>query len=105
MKITKLMIALICLVVFCVSAAWAEYKLLLYFGIVFSLFANTSVSVALLGVLLRAPEGYEDTDGFHVRARPRTGESCSPCPTRATNACAENRHRPSFQQPVSVWLP
>ena len=71
MKITKLMIALICLLVFCVSVAWAEYKLLLYSGVVFGLFANTSVLVALLGALLRAPEGYEDTDGFHIRARPR----------------------------------
>jgi hypothetical protein len=71
MKTTKLMIVLICLVVSCVSVAWAEYKLLLYSGVVFGLFANTSVSVALLGALLRAPEGYEDTDGFHVRARPR----------------------------------
>jgi len=74
MKITKLMIALICLVVFCVSVAWAEYKLLLYSGVVFGLFANTSVSVALLGTLLSSPEGYEDAHGFHVRARGRQTE-------------------------------
>ena len=67
----KLMIAFISLVVFCASAVWVEYKLVLHFGILFSLFASMSVSVGLLGALLRAPEGYEDAHGFHVRARRR----------------------------------
>jgi hypothetical protein len=65
----KLIIAFISLIVFCASAVWVEYKLILYFGILFSLFASMSVSVGLLGALLRVPEGYEDAHGFHVRVR------------------------------------
>jgi hypothetical protein len=74
MKTTKLMIALISLVVFGASAAWTEYKLVMHSGIAFSLFASVAVLVALLGTLLRAPEGYEDAHGFHVRARGRQTE-------------------------------
>jgi len=69
MKTTKLMIALISLVVFGASAAWAEYKLVVHFGIAFTLFASVAVLVPLLGAMLRAPEGYKDAHGFHVRAR------------------------------------
>ena len=47
------MIAFISLVVFCASAVWVEYKLVLQFGILFSLFASTSVSVGLF-LALRA---------------------------------------------------
>ena len=65
----KLIIAFISLIVFCASAVWVEYKLVLYFGILFTLFASTSVSIGLFGGLLRAPEAYEDAHGFHVRAR------------------------------------
>src|SRR4029077_921262 len=68
MKTTKLMTALISSVVFAASAAWTEYKLV-HCGIAFSLFAGVAVLVALRGALLRAPEGYEDDDGFHVSAR------------------------------------
>jgi hypothetical protein len=74
MKTTKLMIALISLFVFGASAAWTEYKLVMHSGIDFSLFASVAVLVALLGTLLRAPEGYEDAHGFHVRARGRQTE-------------------------------
>jgi hypothetical protein len=69
MKTTKLMIALISLVVFGASAAWTEYKLVVHSGIASSLFASVAVLVALRGAMLRAPEGYEDARGFHVRAR------------------------------------
>jgi hypothetical protein len=69
MKTTKLMIALISLGVSGASAAWVEYKLVAHFGIAFSLFASVAVLVPLLGAMLRAPEGYEDAHGFHVRAR------------------------------------
>ncbi len=69
MKTTKLMIALISLVVFGASAAWTEYKLVVHSGIAFTLVASVTVLVPLLGAMLRAPEGYEDAHGFHVRAR------------------------------------
>ena len=68
MKTTKLMIVLISSVVFAASAAWTEYKLVLHCGIAFSLFAGVAVLVALRSALRRAPEGYEDDDGFHVSA-------------------------------------
>jgi len=53
MKTMKQKIAFISLVVFCASAVWVEYKLVLQFGILFSLFASTSVSVGLF-LALRA---------------------------------------------------
>jgi hypothetical protein len=69
METTKLMIALTSLVVFGASAAWTDYKLVAHAGIAFSLFASVAVLGSLLGAMLRAPEGYEDAHGFHVRAR------------------------------------
>lgn len=69
MKTTKLTIALIPLVVSGAGAAFTEYKLVVHSGIAFSLFASLAVLVPLLGAMLRAPEGYEDARGFHVRAR------------------------------------
>ena len=36
------------------------------FGILFSFFVNVSASFVLLDALLRAPEGYEDENGFHI---------------------------------------
>ena len=74
MKTTKLLIVLISSVVFAASAAWTEYRLVLHFGIAFSLFAGVAVLVALRGALRRAPEGYEDDDGFHVSARRKQTE-------------------------------
>ena len=68
MKTTKLIIAFLALVVFCASAVWVEYKLVLQLGILFSLFASMSASIGLFAAMLRAPEGYEAADGFHVRA-------------------------------------
>ncbi len=53
MKTIKQMVAFISLVVFCASAVWVEYKLVLQFGILFSFFASTSVSVGLF-LALRA---------------------------------------------------
>ena len=69
MKKAKLVIAVIFLIVLCASAAWAEYKLVMRFGIVFSVFASVSGLFVVLGALLRAPEGYEGENGFHIRAR------------------------------------
>jgi len=47
MKTIKQMVAFISLVVFCASAVCVEYELVLQFGILFSFFASTSVSVGL----------------------------------------------------------
>jgi hypothetical protein len=48
-----------------------EYEMVLRLGSMPILFAAASVLSALLVALLRAPEGYERPDGFHVRARNR----------------------------------
>jgi hypothetical protein len=71
MKIMKLIMGSICLALFCTSAAWVEYKIVLSLGSVLSLFALTSMSAAMLVALLRAPEGCENADGFYGRARKR----------------------------------
>lgn len=69
MKTMKLMMGSICLAVFCASAAWVEFKIVLSLGSVLSLFALTSMSAAMLVALLRAPEGCENADGFCARVR------------------------------------
>jgi hypothetical protein len=63
----KTIMGSICLAVFCTSAAWVEYKIVTSLGSVLSLFALTSMSAAVLVALLRAPEGYENADGFYAR--------------------------------------
>jgi hypothetical protein len=68
MKKTKSVIGFIFLVGVCVTSLWAEYYLAIRFAIMFSVASVFGLSV-LLGALLRAPEGYENENGFHVRAR------------------------------------
>jgi hypothetical protein len=65
MKKGKLAIAFILLAVFYVSVVWAEYNLVMRSGIIFS---ATSIFALLLVLhaLHRAPEGYEDENGFHI---------------------------------------
>ncbi|HYY35557.1 MAG TPA: hypothetical protein VE867_04210 [Candidatus Binatia bacterium] len=60
-------IALIFLAALCASAACVEYDLAMRFGVLFSAFG---LFVLLLSALLRAPEGYEDENGFHIVAQP-----------------------------------
>ena len=67
----KPIIGSICLALFCGGLAWFEYEIVLRLGSMPVLFAVTSVLSALLVALLRAPEGYERPDGFHVRTRNR----------------------------------
>jgi hypothetical protein len=69
MKIMRTILALISLTGFCLGAVWAEYRLVLHFGIVFSVATSASVLVWLLCSLLAAPEGCEEADGFHVQVR------------------------------------
>ena len=68
MKRAGLVIAFIFLVVVGVTAVWAEYKLAMRFGIIFSI-ASVCGLLAIVAALLRAPEGYEDENSFHIRAR------------------------------------
>jgi hypothetical protein len=63
----KLAIAFILLAVFWVSVVWAEYNLAMRSGITFSV-ASVSGLFVLVAALLRAPEGYEDENGFHIGA-------------------------------------
>jgi hypothetical protein len=65
MKKLKLVIAFIFLVL--LSAIWAEG---MCFAFIFSI-AIASVLLAVVGALLRAPEGYENENGFHIRSRRR----------------------------------
>ena len=69
MKRGKLVSAYILLAVLCVSGFWAEYILVMRFGIMFGILAGGCGLFVLLGALLQAPEGYEDENGFHIRAR------------------------------------
>ena len=63
----KLVIVFIFLAIFCVIVVWAEYYLVMRSGITFSV-ASVSGLIVLLSALLRAPEGYEDENGFHFGA-------------------------------------
>jgi hypothetical protein len=67
MEIEKSTIAFVLPAVFYMSVVWAEYNLAMRSGITFSV-ASVSGLLALLGALLRAPEGYEDENGFHFGA-------------------------------------
>jgi hypothetical protein len=75
MKIVKLIMGSMCLALFCTSAAWVEYKIVLSLGSVLSLFPLTSMSAAMLVALLRAPEGCENADGFYARVRKRRSDT------------------------------
>ena len=68
MKKVKSVIGFIFLVGVCVTSLWAEYNLAVRFAIMFSI-ASVAGLLALLGALLRAPEGYENENGFHIRVR------------------------------------
>lgn len=63
MEKAKLAIAFILLTVFSVSAVWAEYNLMMRFGITFSVATVSGLSVLLIA-LLRAPEGSKTRLGF-----------------------------------------
>jgi hypothetical protein len=75
MKIMKLIMGSICLALFCTSAAWVEYKIVLSLGSALSLFALTSMLAAILVALRRAPEGCENADGFYARACKRRSDT------------------------------
>jgi hypothetical protein len=62
----KLVIAFVFLIVVWVSVVSVEYELVVSFGILFNVLVSVFALLALLGALLRAPEGYEDNSGFTV---------------------------------------
>jgi hypothetical protein len=67
MKKAKPVIAFIFLVVACASVAGIEYDLVMGFEMLSSLFASVfGLFVMLLVALFRAPDGYEDENGFHI---------------------------------------
>jgi len=55
------------LVVLCVGVIWAENDLAIRFPLIFSIVSVSSL-LALLHALHRAPVGYENEHGFHIRA-------------------------------------
>jgi hypothetical protein len=63
----KLAIAFFLLAVFYLGVVLAEYNLVTRSGITFSV-VGVSGLIVLLIALLRAPEGYEDKNGFHIGA-------------------------------------
>ena len=67
-RIVKCVIRFIFLVGVCVTSLWAEYNLAVRFAIMVSV-VSVSGLLALLSALLRAPEGYENENGFHIHAR------------------------------------
>ena len=93
MKTMKLIMGSMCLALFCTSAAWVEYKIVLSLGSGLSLFALTSMSAAILVALLRAPEGCENADGFCARVRKRRSRYGSAWPT---HTYGENGHVSDF---------
>jgi hypothetical protein len=67
MKTVKSVIAFVFLIVIWVSATGVEYDLAMHFRILSSV-ASVLALVVLLAGLFRAPEGYEDRNGFHIGA-------------------------------------
>jgi uncharacterized Tic20 family protein len=55
----------------CASVASVEYALMMRFGILFEVLVSVFALFVVLGALLRAPEGYEDENGFHIGALAR----------------------------------
>ena len=73
----KLVIAFVCLIMVSVSVASVEYELVMSFGIPFNLFASVFALFVLLAALLRASEGYEDANGFHIWCASGRRSRCS----------------------------
>jgi hypothetical protein len=63
----KIIAGIICLASFCAGTIWVEYEAISRLGGAFVLIAAASALAVLLAALFRAPEGYEDPDGLHIR--------------------------------------
>ena len=66
MKRAKSVIAFMFPVVLWVSVTSVEYDLVIRLGFLLSALVSILALFVLLGGLFRAPEGYEDQNGFHV---------------------------------------
>jgi hypothetical protein len=72
----KSVIDVVFLIMVWMSVASVEYELVMFFGIFSNLFITVFALFVLLVALFRAPEGYEDENGFHWCAsgrRPAVG--------------------------------
>lgn len=64
----KSVIGFVFLIMLWVSAIGVEYDLLIHIGFLLSVFVMVFALSVVLGALLRAPEGYEDENGFRIGA-------------------------------------
>ncbi len=64
----KSVIGFVFLIMLWVSAIGVEYDLLIHLGFLLSVFVMVFALSVVLGALLRAPEGYEDENGFRIGA-------------------------------------
>jgi hypothetical protein len=67
-KTMKSVIAFVFLIVIWAGATGVEYDLAIHLGFLLSAFASFLTFVVVMGGLFRAPEGYEDENGFHTGA-------------------------------------
>jgi hypothetical protein len=65
MKNAKATIAFVFMVALYAGVSCVEYDLAMHFRILSSV-ASVLALVVLMGGLFRAPEGYEDQNGFHI---------------------------------------
>ena len=73
--LAKKVAGLICLASFCAGTVFLEYKMLLFFGAAFVVFAASCALAVVSAALYRAPEGDERGDGLHIRERNRSASS------------------------------
>ncbi|HEY7000152.1 MAG TPA: hypothetical protein VH330_00295 [Candidatus Udaeobacter sp.] len=66
MKSAKSVVAFTILILLWLSAAGIEYDLAMHLGVLASACVSVFALSLLAGGLLRAPEGYEDQNGFHI---------------------------------------
>ena len=64
----KSVIAFVFLIVIWASATGVEYDLAIHLGFLFSAVVSFLAFVVLISGVFRAPEGYEDENGFHIGA-------------------------------------
>jgi hypothetical protein len=64
----KKIMRLTTLALFCAAPAWVGYEVTLRFGSAVIFFFAALALAGTSGAMFCAPEGYEQTDGFHVRA-------------------------------------
>jgi hypothetical protein len=64
----KFVIVFVFLMMLWVTAIGAEYDLVVHLGFLLSVVVGVFALLVILSGLVRAPEGYEDEDGFHIGA-------------------------------------